>query len=73
MKMYPKETYRQTSIQFFETYGEELPQKWKEFVDTYFNANSYLSSISDSKILEYLGKFAPYYYDRDIKQTDWAC
>jgi hypothetical protein len=73
MKMYPKDIYRQTSIQFFETYGPELPQKWSEFVTTYFGGNSYLSSISDAKLLEYLGKFAPYYYDRDIKQTDWAC
>jgi hypothetical protein len=72
MKMYPKETYKQTSTKFLELYTAELPEKWREFIDTYFNKNSYLASISDDKLVEYVAKYAPYYYDRDIKQTDWA-
>lgn len=60
---YPRYEVECSSEELFEKYGEEIPAKWREFIQTTFNGHQTLMSIDDVKLIGYLKRAAKYYYD----------
>lgn len=62
-ELYPRYKYDIGSAALFEQYGSEMPEKWREFINSGFNSHPTLIGISDELLIGYLKKTAIYYYD----------
>jgi hypothetical protein len=72
VKMYPRARYSLSSKMLFETYKEEIPVKWREFVQEHLDNHPTLADISEEKLVEYLKKHAAHHYDNKTQKSDWS-
>lgn len=72
MKTYPRAKYSLSSEMLFKTYREEIPVKWKQFIEETLDGHPTLATISEEKLFEYLEKHATHHYDSKTKKSEWS-